>query len=166
MGLSPLIRKLTAVVTYQRRCFPWPGMSLPGPWDEKKKVMKCLPNMVKFITMGFNSDELLSHVRLCNSMDCSMPGLPVHHQLQKFTQTHVHWVGDAIQPSHPLSSPSPPDFNFAWHQGLFQWVSSLHHMIGVGVSAPASVLPMKWFPLRWTGWIPLQFKGLLRVFYI
>ena len=128
MGLSPLIRKLTAVVTYQRRCFPWPGMSLPGPWDEKKKVMKCLPNMVKFITMGFNSDELLSHVRLCNSMDCSMPGLPVHHQLQKFTQTHVHWVGDAIQPSHLLSSPSPPAFNLSQHQGLFKWVTSSHQM--------------------------------------
>ena len=131
MGLSPLIRKLTAVVTYQRRCFPWPGMSLPGPWDEKKKVMKCLPNMVKFITMGFNSDELLSHVRLCNSMDCSMPGLPVHHQLQKFTQTHVHWVGDAIQPSHLLSSPSPPTFNHSQQQDLFQWVSSSHQVAKV-----------------------------------
>ena len=57
-------------------------------------------------------------------MDCSMPGLPVHHQLPEFTQTHVHWVGDAIQPSHPLSSPSPPSFNLSQHQGLFQWVSS------------------------------------------
>ena len=54
--------------------------------------------------------------------DCSMPGLPVHHQLPEFTQTHVHWVGDAIQPSHPLSSPSPPAFNLSQHQGLFQWV--------------------------------------------
>ena len=52
-------------------------------------------------------------------MDCSMPGLPVHHQLPEFTQTHVHWVGDAIQPSHPLSSPSPPTFNPSQHQGLF-----------------------------------------------
>ena len=48
---------------------------------------------------------------LCNPMDCSIPGLPVHHQLLEFTQTHIHWVGDAIQPSHPLSSPSPPAFN-------------------------------------------------------
>ena len=56
-------------------------------------------------------------------MDCSMPGLPVHHQLPKFTQIHVHWVGDAIQPSHPLSSPSPPALNLSQHQGLFQGVS-------------------------------------------
>ena len=61
-------------------------------------------------------------------MDCSTPGLPVHHQLLEFTQTHVHWVGDIIQPSHPLSSPSPPVFNFAQHQGLFQWVSSSHQV--------------------------------------
>ena len=55
-------------------------------------------------------------------MNHSMPGLPVHHQLPEFTQTHVHWVGDAIQPSHPLSSPSPPALNLSQHQGLFQWV--------------------------------------------
>ena len=54
-------------------------------------------------------------------MDCSMPGLPVHHQLPKFTQTHVHWVSDAIQPSHLLSSPSHPTFNLSQHQGLFKW---------------------------------------------
>ena len=59
-------------------------------------------------------------------MDCSTPGFPVHHQFPEFTQTHVHWVGDAIQPSHPLSSPSPPTFNLSLHQGLFKWVSSLH----------------------------------------
>ena len=63
-------------------------------------------------------------------MDCSTPGLPVHHQLLEFTQTHDHWVGDAIQPSHPLSSPSPA-FNLAQHQGLFQWVSSLHQVAKV-----------------------------------
>ena len=61
---------------------------------------------------------------LCDPMDCSMPGLPVHHQLLEFTQTHVHRVGDAIQPSHPLSSPSPPAFNLSQHQGLFKWISS------------------------------------------
>ena len=55
-------------------------------------------------------------------MDCCTPGLPVHHQFPEFTQTHVHWVGDAIQPSHPLSSPSPPTFNLSQHQDLFQWV--------------------------------------------
>ena len=62
---------------------------------------------------------------LCDPMDCSMPGLPIHHQLPEFTQIHVHWVSDAIQPSHPLSSPSLT-FNPSQHQGLFQWVSSSH----------------------------------------
>ena len=61
---------------------------------------------------------------LCDPMDRSTPGLPVHHQLLQFTQTHVHRVSDAIQPSHPLLSPSPPAFNLSQHQGLFQWVSS------------------------------------------
>ena len=60
---------------------------------------------------------------LCDPMDCSMPGFPVHHQLQELAQIHVHQVADAIQPSHPLSSPSPPAFNLAPHQGLFQWVN-------------------------------------------
>ena len=64
-------------------------------------------------------------------MNCSMPGLPVHHQLPESTQTHVHWVGDAIQPSYPLSSPSPPAFNLSQHQGLFQWVSSSHQVAKV-----------------------------------
>ena len=64
-------------------------------------------------------------------MDCSTPGFPVYHQLLEPAQTHVHWVGDAIQPSHPLSSPSPPAFNLSQHQGLFQWVSSLDQVAKV-----------------------------------
>ena len=63
---------------------------------------------------------------LCDPMDCSTPGLPVHHQLPEFTQTHVHWVGDAIQPSHPLLSTSPLALNLSQHQGLFKWVNSSH----------------------------------------
>ena len=62
------------------------------------------------------------------SDSASTPGLPVHHQLPEFTQTHVHWVSDAIQPSHPLSSPCPPAPNPSQHQGLFQWVNSLHEV--------------------------------------
>ena len=65
---------------------------------------------------------------LCNPMHCSMHGLPVLHHLPELAQTHVHWVGDAIQPSHPLSSPSPPAFNLSQHQGLFKWVSSSHQV--------------------------------------
>ena len=68
---------------------------------------------------------------LCDPMNCSTPGLPVHHQLLEFTQTHVHRVGDAIQPSHPLSSPSPPAPNPCQHQGLFQWVNSSHEVAKV-----------------------------------
>ena len=68
---------------------------------------------------------------LCDPMNYSTPGLPVHHQLLEFTQTHVHQVGDAIQPSLPLSSPSPLAFNLSQHQGLFQGVSSLHQVAKV-----------------------------------
>ena len=68
---------------------------------------------------------------LCDSMNLSTPGLPVHHQLPEFTQTHVHWVRDAIQPSHPLSSPSPPAPNPSQHQRLFQWVNSSHEVTKV-----------------------------------
>ena len=68
---------------------------------------------------------------LCDPMDCSTPGFPVRHPLPGLTQTHVYWVSDAIQPFHPLSSPSPPAFNLSQHQGLFQWVSSLHQVVKV-----------------------------------
>ena len=83
-----------------------------------------------------SSTVLLSSVAqlcltLCDPMDCSTPGLPVHHQLLEFTQIHVHRIGDAIQPSHPLSSPSPPTFNLSQHQGLLQWVSSSHQVAKV-----------------------------------
>ena len=101
----------------------------------------------------------------CDPTNCSTPGLPVHHQLLESPQTHVHWVSDAIQTSHPLSSPSPPALNLSQHQGHLQWISSSHQSIGV--SASTSVLPMNtqyWSPLEWNGWISLQSKGLSRVF--
>ena len=72
-----------------------------------------------------------SCLTLCNTMNHSTSGLPVNHQLPEFTQTHVHWVGDAIQPSHPLSSPSPPALNLSQHQGLFKWISSSHEVAKV-----------------------------------
>ena len=104
---------------------------------------------------------------LCDPMNRSMPGLPVHHQLPEFTQTDVHRVSDAIQPSPPLSSPSPPTPNPSQHQSLFQWVNSAWRGQSTGVSASASLFPKKsqgWSPLEWTGWISLQSKGLSRVF--
>ena len=85
-----------------------------------------------FITSGLSVQ--ISRSVVSNSlrpMDCSTPGLPVHHQLPEFTQTHLHWVDDAIQPSHPLLSPSPPTFNLSQHQGLSKWVSSLHQVAKV-----------------------------------
>ena len=82
---------------------------------------------------GFTPSPLLSRscvsLALCNPMNCSTPGLPVHHWLPESTQTHVHWVSDAIQPSRPLSSPSPPAFSLSQYQGLFQWVGSLHQVV-------------------------------------
>ena len=68
---------------------------------------------------------------LCDPMDHSTPGFPVHHQLPEFTQTHVHWVSDAIQPSHPLSSPSPPAPNPSQHQGILKWFSPSHEVVKV-----------------------------------
>ena len=105
---------------------------------------------------------------LCDPMNHSMPGLPVHHHLPEFTQTHVHWVSDAIQPSHPWSSPSPPAPSLSQHQSLFQWVNNFtSDGQSTGVSALASFLPKKsqgWSPSEWTGWISMQFKGLSRIF--
>ena len=105
---------------------------------------------------------------LCDPMDCSTPGLPVHHQLPEFTQTHVHWVGDAIQPSYPLSSPFPSLLQSFPASGSFQmsWLFTLGGW-SIGVSASTSVLPMNiqdWFSLRSTGWISLLSKGLSSVF--
>ena len=71
------------------------------------------------------------YTTLCDHMDCSTSGFPIIHHLPELAQTLVHWVSDAIQPSHPLSSPSPPAFNLSQHQGFFQWVSCSHHVAKV-----------------------------------
>ena len=104
-------------------------------------------------------------------MDCSTPGFPVHHQLPELAQTHVHRVGDAIQPSYPLSCPSPPAFSSRLQSfpasGSFP-TSQFFASGGQSIGASASVLPMyvqDWFPLGWTGWISLLSKGLSRVFH-
>ena len=128
--------------------------------------------MIKFLMWEESVSQFSSVAQscpnLCDPMNHSMPGLPVPHQFPEFTQTHVHWVGDAIQPSHPRLSPSPPAPNPSQHQSLFHWVNSSHEVAKViRVSALASVLPMNtqdWSPLEWTGWISLQSKGLSRVF--
>ena len=112
----------------------------------------------------FSSIRLLSHVLLCDPMDCSTPGFTDLHHLLEFAQTYVHWFSDVIQPSHPLSSPSPT-FNLSQLFLMSQLFASRGQSIGT--SASASVLPMNtqgWFPLEWTDWISLQSKGLSRVF--
>ena len=130
-----------------------------------------MPERQKSIFLIKTIVQFSSVTQLCptlrDPMNRSAPGLPVHHQLLEFTKTHVHRVSDAIQPSHPLSSPSPAS-NPSQHRSLFQWVNSSHEVAqNIGVSALASVLPMNtqdWSPSEWTGWISLQSKGLSRVF--
>ena len=82
---------------------------------------------------------------LCDPMNRSTPGFPVHHHLPEPTQTHVHWVSDTIQPSHSLSSPSPPAFNLSQHRGLFQWVSSLHQ-VAKGLEFQLQHQSFQWTP--------------------
>ena len=99
--------------------------------------------------------------------DCSMPGFPIVHYLPEFAQTHVHWVDDAIQPSHPLSPSFPPNLNPSQHQGLFQWVGSFHQVPKYWRFS-FSISPFNeysgWFPLESTSLISLLSKGLPRVF--
>ena len=119
------------------------------------------PNFQYLVSVQFSS-VAQSCPTLCNPINHSTPGLPVHHHLPEFTQTRVHRVIDAIQPSHPLSSPSPRAPNPSQHQSfpmsqLFAWGGQ-----STGASALASVLPKNshdWSPLEWTGWISLQSKG-------
>ena len=99
---------------------------------------------------------------LCNPTDYSPPVLPVHQQFPEFTQTHVHWVSEAIQPSHPLSYPSSPAFNLSQHQGLFKWAHSLHQVAKVFsffFNITASNEHSGLISLGWTSWISLQSKG-------
>ena len=109
--------------------FPSPG-DLPNPGIEPRSPALQTDALPSEPPVQFSS-VAQSCLTLCVGMNRSMPGLPVHHQLTEFTQTHVCRVGDAIQPSHPLLSPSPPAPNPSQHQGLFQWISSLHEVAKV-----------------------------------
>ena len=139
-------------------------------WGGSKRFLPCGPWFLirtqrRIWGLQFISVQLLSHVRLCDPMNHSTPGLPVHHQLPGFTQTHIHQVSDAIQPSHPLSFPSPPASNPSQHQGLFQWVNSSHEVAKVlefQLQHPGNT--QDWSPLGWTGWISLQSKGISSLF--
>ena len=114
--------------SYQRGIGSWPlGVDEMGRKRYKEKTTR---DRTLRITVQFSS-VAQSCPTLCDPMNHSTPGLPVHHQVPEFIQTHVHWVGDAIQPSYPLSSPSPPAFSLSQHQGLFKWVSSSHQVAKV-----------------------------------
>ena len=124
--------------------------------------------ILNFIVVQFSSVTQLCPT-LCNPMDCSKPGLPFHHQLSELVQIQVHQVSGAIQPSPPLSFPSPPPHLQSFPASGSFPMSQLFASGGqsIGVSASASVLPVNtqdWTPLGWTGWIFLQSKGLSRVF--
>ena len=155
----------------------WATKHTPHTNRHKDRTGICLsPKRTKYLSLKnyfelMNTNQILydkikkqylNCTTLCNPMDSSIPSLRVHHKLLEFTQTRVHWVSDAIQPSHPLSSPSPPTFSLSQHQGFFKSGGQ-----SIGVSASTSVLPMNiqgWFPLWWTGWISWQSKGISRVF--
>ena len=108
-----------------------------GGWKGYPLKYSGLKNSMDYTVCNFHfssvqfSSVVQSCPTLCQPMDCSTPGLPVYHQFPKLTQTHVHWVSDALQPSHPLLSPSPPAFNLSQYQGLFKWVSSSHQVAKV-----------------------------------
>ena len=107
------------------------GSKQESQWDAAQFIyLIFLGHLSGFSSVQFSS-VAQSCPTLCDPMNHSMPGLPVHHQLPESTQTHVHRVGDAIQPSNPLLSPPPPAFNSSQHQGLFKWVSSLHQVARV-----------------------------------
>ena len=106
----------------------WTHHYLSSHYQTKSSLLRWF---ARTITAYFFSSVAPSCLTLCDPMSCSTPGLPVHHQFQEPTQTHIHWVGDATQPSHPLLSPSPPALNLSQHQGLFKWVSYLHQVAKV-----------------------------------
>ena len=101
----------------------WSKFSYKGTNIKKAPSLRSTWVLSHFSSVQFSS-VTQSYPTRCDPMNLSMPGLPVHHHLPEFTQTHVHQVSDTIQPSYPLSFPSPPAFNLSQHQALFQWVSS------------------------------------------
>ena len=144
-------------------CSSFPTTKVSAAMDHIPYSRIHLQHSTCILQFQFNS-VTQSYLTLCNSMNCSMPGLPVHRQLLQFAQTHVHWVSDAIQPSYPLSSPSPPQAFPA--SGSFQ-MSQFFTSGGQSIGVSASVLPpniQDWFLLELTGLISLESKGLSRVF--
>ena len=111
------------------------SLLVPRSWTYGLQNCKTVFLLFKLCNLWYLIMDCCLVAQLCltlfDPMDCNMPGFPVHHHFLELAQTHVHWVRDAIQPSHPLSSPSPPAFNLSQHQGLFQLVSSSHQVAKV-----------------------------------
>ena len=131
-------------------------------WVRKLWYIYIIENSVQF------SSVAPSYPTLCDPVNHSTPGLPIHHQLPESTQTHVYRVSDAILPSHLLSSSSPPTLNLSQHQGLFKWVSSLHQVAKV-LEFQLQHQSFQWTPrtdLLWDAliWSPCSPRGLSRVF--
>ena len=183
-GLSGWTRTVNIIVFINHLCQMFPGysyiFSLPFecPWKLWQEFCFVLQvgrkkdNIIKYWIFLLDTSVQFSSVSrscptLCNPMNCRTPGLPVHHQLPEFIQTHAHWVSDVIPPSHPLLSPLllPPIFPSIRVFSNESTLASGSQSIGISASTP--VPPMNtqdWFPLGWTGWISLQSKGLSRVF--
>ena len=128
-------------------------------------IFRSLGLLKSLLTVQSVSSVAQPCLTIYNPMDCSTPGLPVHHQFLELAQTHVHRVGDAIQPSHPLSSPSLPTFNLSQHQGLFQWLSSLNQVVkelefSFNISPSNEYLGLISFRMDWLN--PLAVQGALK----
>ena len=140
-------------------CMLIPGLSILLHWSIFVFVIltSIIWSLFFLLTCRCCCSVTKSCLTLCDLMNYSTPCFSVHNYLPEFAQTHVHWISDAIQPSHPLSPTSPPALNPSQHQGLFQWVGSLNEVAKeLGVSASASILPVNiqdWFHLGLTGLI-------------
>ena len=143
MGLSivsktHMRKSVLNIQNCERRIRPelgWFNIPCVPCWKRERERWSCFhpgpPVLVWFWVECKFSSVTQSCLTLCDPMDCSSPGFPVHHQLPELVQTHVHLVSGAIQSSHPLSPPSPPAFSLSQHEGLFQWVSSSHQVAKV-----------------------------------
>ena len=129
LSLPSIIDWVSSPPSCKERSYP------SSPWAKCRGICNFvlkLPKEAKHISITIQFSSVAQWCpTLCDPMNRSTPGLPVYHQLPEFTQTHVHQVGDAIQPSHPLSSPPPPSTNPSQHQSLFQWVNSSHEVAKV-----------------------------------
>ena len=151
--LDIFITQIFPQMSPSRWGLPWPTYLNPGPYHSIASIPLLL------FSRSVVSESL-------QPINCSLSGFPVLHHLLELAQTHVHWVSDAIQPLHPLSSPSPPAFNLSQHQGLFWWVGSLNQVAKVlELQLQHQSIQMNiqdWFPLGLTGLISLQSKGFLK----